>query len=264
MRPHRLVARFPCDAFHPVRHSTARAMRQRRRNLRFAGSTKLLWIALWKDLLAFLGAFLTVDSLGIDPFAQDIVSYYPCTTASNSAVPSFSRINLFFSGGFLGSVLPAWGGQARNGSFNNLASIMPNFTCTADSCTFAKPYHSVCLCTSCIDVTNEILTECTDNVETGSCNYTLSRNVSGNNGSDFNIVANTTAGYTYKPAIMGTGPSTGKKIQVRYWDVFSIRQYSPEAFSPGFDPGHLTSSLDMVSAWPLLGCRCQVYFCVTS
>jgi hypothetical protein len=242
------------------------------------GSTKLLWTARWRDMLAFLGASLTVASLGIDPFTQAIVSYFPCTTASNSAVSRISRINSFSNNESLGNLLPPWAGQAMDASFNNPASIMPNFSCATGSCAFPKPYHSIGLCTSCIDVTNEIQVECTDNAKpltgftpsltsSGSCNYTLSRNMTGNtlsipgNNGSYSYVTdyyteNTTANYTSMQVTYAD--ERQREAQFHDWNVFSIRKYT-RGDSRSWDLG-----FDMVSARPLFGCRCQLYFCVRS
>jgi hypothetical protein len=222
------------------------------------GSTKLLYTARWRDSLAFLGALLTVVSLGIDPFTQAVVSYHPCTAASNTTVPYISRINSFFSIGFDGVELPPWAAQAIVESFNNPTSITPNYTCTTDSCAFAMPYHSIGLCARCVDITNELHTECMDNAGYGSCSYTLSRNTSSfeeaavtisNATYDRYIVRNTTAGYTYEPYL---------NTSWRYWDVLSTRLYYPGRE----DESHQGSTLDIVSAWPLIGCRCRLSYCV--
>lgn len=138
------------------------------------GATKLLLTARWRDLLAFLGALLTVVSLAIDPFTQAVVSYYPCTTILTTAYPTMSQINSFFSDGMLGWSVPPWAEQAFDASFYNPASITPNFTCATESCKFGELYHSIGLCVTCGDVTHEVQTECTDDPENGNCNYTLS------------------------------------------------------------------------------------------
>jgi hypothetical protein len=222
------------------------------------GSTKLLYKARWRDSLAFLGALLTVVSLGIDPFTQAVVSYHPCTAASNTAVPHISRINSLFSIGFDGVELPPRVAHAMVESFNNPASITPNFTCTTDSCTFAMDYHSIGLCARCVDMTNELHTECIDDAGYGSCNYTLSRNTSSfeeaavtisNSTYDTYFVRNTTAGYSYEPYL---------NTSWRYWDVLSTRVYH----AGREDESHHSSTLDIVSAWPLIGCRCYLSYCV--
>jgi hypothetical protein len=205
------------------------------------GSTKLLWMAKWRDLLALLAAFLTVASLGIDSFTQAVVSFHPCTTLT-SAVPSISRINSFFTTGVFGAFNPTWVDRAIEASYDNPASILPDYTCPADFCNFTKPYHSVGICSKCFDVSDQVQTGCAD--DRTSCNYTLS--IPGF------PTENTTAGYTSEPA--------GGNAVLRRWRVLSVRGYlSKQTVNSSY-----ITTLDIVSASPLFGCRCQLFYCIRS
>jgi hypothetical protein len=223
------------------------------------GATRLLWVARWRDIFAFLGALIIIASLGLDPFTQAVVSYYPCIGSDYHATSSISHINSFFSQA-VGYNLPTWALLAMDASFTDPTSIKPKFTCTASTCSFLDSYHTVGICSRCVDVSTELHTNCTAGIR-GGCSYTLSVPYPGN------VTVNTTAGYTISPAV------GGKVDDLTYanWQVFSVQKFksimSPEGVmvplgTNGTSPHHQSSSIDLVSAWPVLGCRCHLYYCI--
>jgi hypothetical protein len=48
--------------------------------------------------------------------------------------------------------MPTSARVAVDASFGDSTTIMPNYTCSTDSCTFSQPYHSIGLCSKCTDV----------------------------------------------------------------------------------------------------------------
>jgi hypothetical protein len=212
------------------------------------GSTKLLWAVRWRDILALLAALLTVASLGTDSFTQAVVSYYPCTTSATLALPSISHINSFFSDGTFGYILPTRVSRAVDTSFDNPRSHLPDYSCPVASCIFAQPYHSIGLCSKCSNATDEIHTECT--ADQSSCNYTLIQDQAS---SEYHATGNTTAGYTSDIYV-------SENITYQDWNVLSVRKYTVEESKIS----HYSSVLDIVSASPLFGCRCQMFYCVRS
>ena len=218
------------------------------------GSTRLLWVARWRHSAAFLGALITVAAIGIDPFTQAVVGYHGCSTSANKATASVSRLNsLNFSDTTTGSSIPPSKRVAVDGSLGDPTTIMPNYTCPADSCTFSQPYHSIGLCTTCIDVTDQLRRTCEPNIP-GGCSYNLSSLPYFPNG----YLEDTSAGY-----YVVLGPDGGEYYAL--WQLLTVRKYSTEnmfvAELAGLHP-YIMSIIDLVSAWPVLGCRCTLYFCI--
>jgi hypothetical protein len=253
------------------------------------GSTKLLWTARWRDLLAFLGALLTVASLGIDPFTQAVVGYYPCSVAvpNDTASATISHLNSFFSGDYIraGDDRPTAARLAIDASYSDANAIAPPFNCTTDSCSFLEVYHTIGLCNKCVDVTEKLQTTCwgenhdvqTSNRSTSllgnGCNYTLASPYTTHVKPNTTFSGGTTAGFE------GAGRPGRKARQVLQagtfqWNLLSIRKYDPQnnlylepngPLGPFGTTGFSYSSIiDFVSAWPLLGCRCHLNFCVRS
>jgi hypothetical protein len=100
------------------------------------------------------------------------------------------------------------------------------------------------LCSKCFDVMDQVHIECTEHKS--SCNYTLSLEPP-----QVHPTQNTTAGYTTDP---------GLSYKVQRWRVLSTRKY----FMDKPANSHSNSTLDIVSASPLIGCRCQTFYCVRS
>ncbi|KAH7411582.1 hypothetical protein DE146DRAFT_627642 [Phaeosphaeria sp. MPI-PUGE-AT-0046c] len=222
------------------------------------GATKLLWTVRWNDMFAFLGAIITIASLGFDPFTQAVVSYYPCTAPDAGTISYVNHTNSYFSTN-TGRVLPTWARLAIDASFSDPSTIKPPITCTASVCSFSDAYHTIGLCSKCVDVTHDLHTNC----NTKGCNYTLSSN------KNTNSSTKTIAGYSVANIL-------GEKLpDVLYanYAVFAASKYSyagradtfrvdTETF--GILPHYQSSTIDIVSARPILASRCMLYFCVRS
>lgn len=219
-------------------------------------STKLLYTARWRHLAAFLGALITVVALGVDPFTQAVVGYYACTTSTNKATANVGRLNSFFTQG-AGYGLSTTKQIAIDSSFSDPTTIMPPHKCTTESCALTQSYHSIGLCTKCNDVTDQIQENCKPGMG-GGCNYTLSAQYP-------STLANTTTGYRTAPVAGGSSAGTYAN-----WQVLSLEKYDYVMSSEGYMlpsgavglPSHVASTIDLVSASPILGCRCTIFWCV--
>ena len=214
------------------------------------GSTRLLWIARWRHSAAFLGALITVAAIGIDPFTQAVVGYHGCSTTANKATASVSRLDSLFSNTIIGISMSNSERVAVDNSLGDPTTIMPNYTCSTDSCTFSQPYHSIGLCSTCIDVTDQILTTCGEIDTLGGCSYKLSSSPYFPDG----LLGYISASY-----------DVDGNDNYAYWQLFNVHKYST-ANLPVSDLARLypytASIIDMVSAWPVLGCRCTLYYCI--
>jgi hypothetical protein len=236
------------------------------------GSTKLLWVARWRDMLAFLGAFLTVASLAIDPFTQAVVGYYPCRVAMTRGTSSISRTNSFFSqaaGGSANAPLSHSTRLAIEASFGDSTSILPIKNCSASFCAFSETYDTIGMCNQCMDVTHEIQKHCwSGGPGRSGCNYTLP------SAHDQGLYPdNVTAGYvTFATPGRDVMPST-----IEGWNLLSVRRYEASPYrsygsSPqngtlgplGVEGSHHSSIIDFVSAWPVMASRCYLKYCVRS
>jgi hypothetical protein len=240
------------------------------------GSTKLLWVARWRDLLAFLGAFLTVASLAIDPFTQAVVGYYPCRVATTKGTSSISRTNSFFSqdpGAYANVPLSHSTRLAIEASFGDLYAILPTKTCSESFCTFPEIYHSIGMCNQCDDVTHEIQKSCWPAKDTinspGGCNYTLpwahhnSRSLPQNISAGY-VTLNTVA----RDELSGTTEAWNLLSAMRY-EASPSRIYGSSAKDISLGPlgmqgYHHSSIIDFVSAWPVMASRCYLRYCVRS
>lgn len=123
------------------------------------GSLKFLWKLRGQDLIASLGAFITVAALIIDPFAQQVVSSYSCVVEMAGTTASLNRANsyiLLFYGGAAGTALDLPMQKAINAGIYN-PGLSPPFECKSGNCTFDTPYHTIGYCSSCTDLTSQLV-----------------------------------------------------------------------------------------------------------
>ncbi|KAF2501873.1 hypothetical protein BU16DRAFT_613705 [Lophium mytilinum] len=215
------------------------------------GATKLLWLARWRQKRAFLGASLVLLAFGIDPFAQAVVSYYECSV-SVKGTSTVGRLNSYFKMGLTGYSLPGSLRGAIDASFGDSTTLMPNYTCSSDFCSFLEPYHSMGLCSKCTDVTDQLHTACWDPEIGGGCNYTSTTPPDSSG-----YGRNTTARYV---------PSQKTDFE---WYVLVSGKTHDSIFEGKLVPAgrngtppYLSSTIDLVSASPVLGCRCSLYWCI--
>ncbi|KAM3069121.1 hypothetical protein ACMFMG_010646 [Clarireedia jacksonii] len=229
-----------------------------------SGSIRLLWLVRWRHRTAMLGALITVVALGVDPFSQAIVSYYSCNikVTQNLSPATISRTNSLYNEITPGEDLSTEAKVLIDGSFSDSTTLMPNYTCPSTSCSF-PPYYSIGFCSRCIDVTDLLETTCyySKDYTTSDwelCNYTLpagGTRIAGGFGS-----VNTTANIVMNPTFYKQCPffSVNKFELTFNQSTGQIIQPSPRSLNTSSE----TTIIDIVSAAPIFGYRCSVYYCV--
>ena len=231
------------------------------------GATKMLWKTRGRHILGSFGALITVLGLGIDPFTQAVVSYYRCSIEDVTKSSSISRLNSFYvdsaqNGPANGQSLSTSLRVAIDSGFSDSTTVLPNFTCSTEDCRFTQPYHSVGVCSRCSDVSHLLESNCGPGVfspDDGThpknyspiCNYTLTSNIDSES-------YNTTAGFY--------GSTRGYLVNLPLLSInkqpFMLTQngnYEPNTTGP-LD-SYVSSTIDIVSFPPVLGCRCWIYLC---
>ncbi|KAJ3537023.1 hypothetical protein NM208_g6479 [Fusarium decemcellulare] len=138
------------------------------------GSTYLLWKQRLRHPITTLAGLITITSMAIDPFVQQLVSYSDCTVAvgNNATMP---RTNFFKSQGRHISagrmnIVPSIQTAINLGLYSNSNGI--SFDCSTGNCTFSKEYATIAYCSTCEDISNTITfnTSCyTDPSGTKNC-----------------------------------------------------------------------------------------------
>ena len=117
--------------------------------------------------LASMGAFITVVSLAIDPFSQQIVHYYTCFESIPSSTTSLPRTNNYTRGGLsskigyaeLDNQMAAAMYMATIDPPDNPSSIVP-VLCTTGNCTFPATDNATLstlgMCYSTMDITSHV------------------------------------------------------------------------------------------------------------
>ena len=96
------------------------------------------------------GAFITVAALVVDPFAQQTLSTYDCRVPAESVVATIPQTNVYNRN----SITLELQNSINGGIFNPGRNVA--FDCPTGNCTFPNNYHTVGLCSSCIDTTKVI------------------------------------------------------------------------------------------------------------
>jgi Protein of unknown function (DUF3176) len=123
------------------------------------GAVRLLWTLRGRDLVASIGAVVTIAALAIDPFAQQIIHYYTCQIELTTAQAAIPRTNLFYEPGLHDgnlqiSISTGMQSAVNIGVFQPAVDV--RFDCLTGNCTFAQPYHSVGYCSHCSDISSEL------------------------------------------------------------------------------------------------------------
>ncbi|KAL1615635.1 hypothetical protein SLS54_008902 [Diplodia seriata] len=134
--------------------------------------------------LAKLGAFLTVFSLAVDPFIQQIVSYPIKMVPSeiNSTIPIGRTYSDYAPGGIMALKNPTLSMKAAisTGLYDTSADPLADFDvtpyCPTGNCTWTEPYQSLGVCSKCANITESLTTKCEDFGMLQHCNHTLPNN----------------------------------------------------------------------------------------
>lgn len=124
------------------------------------GSLQLLWKLRTRDVIASLGAFITVAALLIDPFAQQVIGSYGCVVELKDASATLNRANSYikvYYGGASGNTADLPMQKAINAGLYNPGSVPP-FVCPTGNCTFSIPYHTLGYCSQCTDLSSQLVT----------------------------------------------------------------------------------------------------------
>ncbi|KAK4934472.1 hypothetical protein LTR10_024274 [Elasticomyces elasticus] len=129
------------------------------------GSLKLVF-RLRARQLATLGAFITVLSIGIDPFSQQILHYYDCNVLDAGSIALIPTSN-FYTLGFEQDIDYQLPDASMTGVLylglidppaNSSAGI--NADCVSGNCTFPQSsgasYSSIAMCSQCTDISSSI------------------------------------------------------------------------------------------------------------
>ena len=124
------------------------------------GSLLLLWTLRSRNIVASIGAFVTLAALAIDPFAQQVVRYYQCTISIPEVNATIPRTNVYQEMGYhLGAgystVVQGMQSAINGGIFNPGLASVP-FHCPTGNCTFSGQYHSIAYCSSCFDISEDL------------------------------------------------------------------------------------------------------------
>ncbi|QKX62390.1 uncharacterized protein TRUGW13939_09549 [Talaromyces rugulosus] len=122
------------------------------------GSLQWLWSNHIREPLTAFGAIITIFSIVIDPFIQQLVLYEDCSTITNSTA-SIPRTNHFESSGAHSGPLeetiePGVQNAINLGLFGSQETITPN--CPTGNCTFPPQYASLGYCSACQDISDQI------------------------------------------------------------------------------------------------------------
>lgn len=124
------------------------------------GALKLL-IKHPMNLFSSLGAAIIILSLAVDPFTQQVLRFYNCSTAINGYTATVARTNSYTIGETTGLDLKLQGALYQ-GMLNppTNATVAISTYCPSGNCTFAHSdnvaYSTLAICSSIKDITNTV------------------------------------------------------------------------------------------------------------
>lgn len=115
------------------------------------------------DALTSFGAAITVVSLAIDAFSQQVLHFYTCPQPAKGMSASITRTNNYTVGGFSYGVgisepdvkITAALYEGLLDPPVNASSIVPT-SCSSGNCTFTGTYRSLEMCSSVQDISSQI------------------------------------------------------------------------------------------------------------
>ncbi|KAH7032197.1 hypothetical protein B0J12DRAFT_582831 [Macrophomina phaseolina] len=151
------------------------------------GSLKLL-LSTKGVHLAKLGAFLSVFSLAMDPFIQQVITYPSRLVLSgvNSTAPVATAYNDYSWGQIMALKSPSlsFKSAVSTGLFNMHDDPLRDFDitpyCPTGNCTWSEPYRSLAVCSKCANITESLTKKCNDETieSLKKCTYSLPSNFS--------------------------------------------------------------------------------------
>ena len=111
-------------------------------------------------MITALGALITIVMIALDPFAQQIVRYTPCSQASTTSKALILKTNFYENSGYhvgagLDTVDLGFQAALTVGLFSPTSSAL-RFSCASGNCSFPQVYRSLGYCSTCKDISSEI------------------------------------------------------------------------------------------------------------
>ena len=211
------------------------------------GALNLLWRLRLGSPISSIGAFVALVVLVIDPFTQQIIQYYTCSLPIIRAQATIPRTNAYFQS--VGRISPKLQAAIKDGVISPNTLVSPK--CTTGNCTFEHEYATVGYCSSCMDVTNDLVTRST---------YVI------NNYTNIDRLLNTTGGFTgflgnsnisvttFLPSGLSISTHPGRRANLTAMQAFLPPAGSNDSPRVEIILGRQSQLLDPVTAKPPTGC----------
>lgn len=132
------------------------------------GAFNLLKVVRTRHTGASLACIIGIFALAVDPFAQQLVRFYDCPTI-HAGLASIPRSNWYLDPGR--HQLAGFGQLQLDMQTSILTGILEDdtsniaFTCPSGNCTFPEAYGTMAWCSSCTDVTHDLIYSQTNTTE---------------------------------------------------------------------------------------------------
>lgn len=182
------------------------------------GSVKLLWRLGFGHPLASWGALITIALLAVDPFTQQALTYYDCSTSLDGQQATLPRTNFFMppgehTGALEESIMPPIQNAINAGLFSPGVGV--GFDCSSGNCTFPDSYNSLGYCSHCDDISDTLsfVQVCYnisgDPSKAIDCQANLSMNVTSTLPSGLSVTVSAASGGSPDISTMGCTPYGG-------------------------------------------------------
>lgn len=126
------------------------------------GALRLLWQLRLRHPLSSAGALIALVVLAIDPFAQQIIRYSDCSMPIADLQATIPRTNVYLPRVTKESNMTEGGAPGLRDAINagmTTANEIVSPVCLTGNCTFLKEYSTVAYCSSCTDVTEDLIVQ---------------------------------------------------------------------------------------------------------
>ncbi|EED20506.1 conserved hypothetical protein [Talaromyces stipitatus ATCC 10500] len=176
------------------------------------GAAELLWVLGGRNLVATIGALVTIFAIAIDPFTQQLMHYYTCSQVVRASEATIPKTNLYndpggrHSGAMEKTINPSMQAAVYGGIFSpGTNRVTPN--CPTGNCTFPELYKTIAYCAACSDITSQLkVTTYNDSMNFTVTNYTLPSGLQLSDHYGASFVIGAEADSITIQAIMGTSP----------------------------------------------------------
>ncbi|KAK8013247.1 hypothetical protein PG991_009518 [Apiospora marii] len=103
-----------------------------------------------------LAAALTILTLALDPFTQQLVRYYDCRQENIYQKAGLPRANTYNEGGRSATIAASVVGVINQGLYNPDPVTAPLF-CPSGNCTFDPPFTTLGFCSICEDISSQLV-----------------------------------------------------------------------------------------------------------